>query len=202
LQFTVDNGPVQTAPQFLSLPQASHTIAVNATQAGSAGTQYVFTGWSAGGAASHSIAVGASPATYIASFVAQYQLTTSVSPAGSGSAGPSGAYYDSGAQIAVTATANQPYAFNAWSGGAGGSTNPTSVIMNVPQQAIANFVNTELACELNGNGLPSASDVQLVINQALGQAQPGNDLNGDGAVNVVDVAIELAAAMGLPCTAQ
>src|ERR1035438_1995060 len=68
LQFSVDGGPSQTAPQTLDLSQGSHTIAVASPQAGGSGTQYVFTSWSDGGAASHSITVGTSPATYTASF--------------------------------------------------------------------------------------------------------------------------------------
>jgi hypothetical protein len=63
----------QTAPQALSLRQGSHPIAVATTQAGAAGTQYVYKAWSDGGPASH-ITVGASAATYTASFQTQYQL--------------------------------------------------------------------------------------------------------------------------------
>ena len=33
----------------------------------------------------------------------------------------------------------------------------------------------------------NVSDVQQVINEALGSAAPANDLNHDGVVNVVDV---------------
>ena len=76
LQFTVDGGAVQTAPQTLNLTQGTHTIAVATTQAGAAGTQYVFSAWSDGGAASHTITVTGSAATYTASFTTQYQLTT------------------------------------------------------------------------------------------------------------------------------
>ena len=77
------------------------------TQAGTTGTQYVFTGWSDGGAASHSITVGASAATYTASFKTQYQLTISASPVAGGTVTPaSGAFYDSGTVVNIQATAN------------------------------------------------------------------------------------------------
>src|ERR1019366_7719055 len=107
----------QTAPQTLSLSQGSHTIAVASPQAGSAGTQYVFTGWSDGGAASHSITVGSSTATYTASFKAQYQLTISASPVAGGTVGSaSGRFYASGTAVSINATANTGYSFTGWSG--------------------------------------------------------------------------------------
>jgi hypothetical protein len=47
--------------------------------------------------------------------------------------------------------------------------------------------------------MTNVADVQLIINQALGQTQAANDLNGDGVVNAVDVEIEITAAFGLGC---
>jgi hypothetical protein len=41
-----------------------------------------------------------------------------------------------------------------------------------------------------------------MINQALGAAKALNDLNHDGAVNVIDVQIVIDAVVGLGCTAQ
>jgi hypothetical protein len=45
----------------------------------------------------------------------------------------------------------------------------------------------ENACAVTGDGTPSVADIQYEINQAMGGAVAVNDLNGDGAVNVVDV---------------
>jgi len=56
------------------------------------------------------------------------------------------------------------------------------------------------ACAVTGDVTATVSDVQLMINQALGAAHPANDLNQDGIVNVIDVQIVLAAALGLGCT--
>src|SRR6185437_64598 len=67
LQFTVDNNRTQIAPQTLALPVGQHPISVAPIQT-LAGFQYTFTGWSDGGAASHSITVGTSPSTYVATF--------------------------------------------------------------------------------------------------------------------------------------
>ena len=46
----------------------------------------------------------------------------------------------------------------------------------------------------------NVSDVQLVINQALGTASVVNGVNGDGVVNVADVQIVINAAVGLGCS--
>src|SRR5262249_53947793 len=107
LQFNVDGGRPQTAPQTLNLSQGIHSISVIAKQAGTTGAQYVFTDWSDNGAASHSITVGSSPATYTASFKTQYQLTISTSPATGGTVIPaSGGFYDSATVVPIMATAN------------------------------------------------------------------------------------------------
>ncbi len=72
LMFSVDGGAAQTAPQTVLLSQGPHIVTVLTPQAGPAATQYVFTGWSDGGAAAHSINV-TSAASFTASFKPQYQ---------------------------------------------------------------------------------------------------------------------------------
>ena len=118
LQFSVDGGAAQTAPQTISLAPGTHTIAVVTTQAGAAGTQYVFASWSDGGAASHSITVTSSAATYTASFTTQYQLTMAASPAAAGTVTPaSGGFYTAGALVAISATPASGFSFVNWTGG-------------------------------------------------------------------------------------
>jgi hypothetical protein len=200
LQFSVDGAPTLTAPQSFNLTPGTHTIAVSSPQTGPPGTQYVFTGWSDSGAASHSVTVGAAPATYTASFKTQFQLKAAPLPAAGGTVTPaSGAFYDSGTSVTLTATPNPPYAFTSWSGDATGATNPLSVPMDAAKSVIANFTVPGYSCDLKGNGVIDASDVRTIINQALGIVQAVNDLNGDHIVNVLDVQIEVNAALGLGC---
>ena len=162
LQFSVDGGAVQTAPQTLSLSQGSHTVAVAPTQTGSAGTQYIYTGWSDGGAASHQITVGASAATYTASFKTQYQLTIAASPAAGGTVTPaaSGTFYDSGTVVNIQATANAGYSFSSWSGSVAVAANPsTTVTMSAPQTVTANFSSlTGVTIQTNPPGLQFSVD--------------------------------------------
>jgi hypothetical protein len=148
LQFSVDGGAAQTAPQVLSLSQGQHTISA-ATQAGGAGTQYVFSSWSDGGAPTHSVTVGTSAATYTATFTTQYLLTTSATPAGDGTvtASPSSSgYYNAGAGVQLTASPAAGYQFSNWSGGLSGSANPQSITMNAPESVTAHFAAGGATC--------------------------------------------------------
>jgi hypothetical protein len=54
-------------------------------------------------------------------------------------------------------------------------------------------------CAVTGDAGASITDVQATIDQALGLAAPLDDMNRDGAVNVLDVQKVLAAAMGGSC---
>jgi uncharacterized protein (TIGR03437 family) len=57
-------------------------------------------------------------------------------------------------------------------------------------------------CDVLHEGTTDVADVQAMINEALGDTSPANDLNGDGVVNVVDVQIDINAALGLGCLAS
>ncbi len=58
------------------------------------------------------------------------------------------------------------------------------------------------SCDINGDGSTNVSDVQIIINEALGVVPSAHDLNGDGAVNVADVQIVINAVLGLGCNAR
>ena len=203
LQFSVNGGATQTAPQTLPLWPGSYTISVSSTQAGSPGTQYVFTGWSDSGAASHTITVTAASVTYTASFKTQYQLTTTALPSVGGRVSlPLSTYFDAGTIVPVTAMPTTPYAFSSWSGDATGTASTVSVTMNGAKSVAANFAVPGFTCDIDGNGVVNSTDVQLILKEALGTALPVHDLNGDGVVNIVDVQIAIDAALGLGCTAR
>ena len=147
LNITVD-GKSYVAPQgFTWVPGNPHTIATVSPQTGSSGTQYVFSGWSNGGAISQSIATPDSSTTYTASFNSEYLLTTSATPSNQGTVSPvSGTYYNSGTVVNLLATANSGYAFTGWTGNvANPSSASTTVTMNAPQSVTANFAATTQA---------------------------------------------------------
>jgi hypothetical protein len=63
-------------------------------------------------------------------------------------------------------------------------------------------IASQSACAVKQNGSTSVPDVQLMINQALGEVPAANDLNQDGVVNVIDIQIVINAALGLGCAGQ
>jgi hypothetical protein len=217
LLISVDGGVAQTSPFTTNLVPGPHNISVAGTQSGPAGTQYAFTGWSDAGAATHSITVSASPATYTAAFKTRYQLTDSRSPLAGGTVTPaSGTFYDAGSAVGVQAAANGGYQFANFSSGLTGSANPQTVTMNAPVTVVANFtpLTPNLAASLGSrvDGVP-AGTVRLVTlnltNTGLGAATNATitsitailDVAGSGTViatsgTPVDIGVIAPAAAG------
>jgi thermitase len=83
------------------------------------------------------------------------------------------------------------------SGFANVSTSGINIATDV--STLVNFrFSTAAACSVSGG--TSVSEVQQMINEALGVSSGVNDLNGDGAVNVVDVQVLVNFVLGLGCT--
>ncbi len=135
LTVTVDGGAAQVAPfTFTATPGSSHTIATTSPQ-GTVGTRYLFSAWSDAKGISHTItAPNSGSATYTATFTTEYQLTTAVSPVGSGTVIPAtNGWYAAGATPGIIATAGIGYGFSTWSGPAvNASSSATYVTMNGP----------------------------------------------------------------------
>jgi hypothetical protein len=55
-------------------------------------------------------------------------------------------------------------------------------------------------CDITQDTAVDVSDVQAIVNQAVGQSAAANDLNHDGVVNVVDVQIVINSALGMGCS--
>ena len=166
--FSVD-GTNYTATQILNwIPGSTHTIATT-TQSGGIGTQYLWNTWSDAGAISHTVAPS-STITYTANFTTQYLLTTSITPAGSGSvtANPASAsgYYDSATPVQLTAAPAGSNSFNGWSGDASGSANPQSVTMSAPRTVTASFQ------------LPAGSSTSFLTGFALNNPALRNNFGG------------------------
>jgi len=56
------------------------------------------------------------------------------------------------------------------------------------------------ACDVKEKGRADVSDIQAILNEALGLASPLNSLQGGGVVNIVDVQILVNAVLGLGCS--
>jgi len=60
-------------------------------------------------------------------------------------------------------------------------------------------VRAACSCDVNGDGTTNVSDVQLIVNQALGIVSNRCDINADGQTNVLDVQMVVNATLGLGC---
>jgi photosystem II stability/assembly factor-like uncharacterized protein len=138
--FTVDGTPYSSSQTFTWAPGAPHTIEATSPQDVSADTRYLFTTWSDGEAATHTVSPNGN-ITYTATFKVQYVLT--MTAGAGGTAGPSGGWTDGGSLVSVTASPDSGYSFDSWSGtGSGsytGASNPATVTMNGPVTQQANF---------------------------------------------------------------
>ena len=81
----------------------------------------------------------------------KYTLTTTVSPADSGTINPNGGTVDEGQQISVTAAPAAEYVFDKWTGAASGSDKTVSVTMDSDKSVTANFVKKKYALTLSYN---------------------------------------------------
>ncbi|MCC6585757.1 MAG: hypothetical protein IT168_03485 [Bryobacterales bacterium] len=84
------------------------------------------------------------------STVAQYQLTTGVSPSGGGTIGPNcsgGCLYSAGQVVTVTATPSPGYVFTGFTGSLTGTANPQNLTMAGPASVMANFSDTVYATD-------------------------------------------------------
>ena len=139
LMVTVDGTPYTAPKTFTTWDIGSeHTIAVTSPQE-EAGTRYIFSSWSDGGAQSHTITTPSSVVTYIADFTTQYHLTTIADPSDGGVVTPESGWYGSGTSVNVGATPNINYVFSGWSGDLSGTTTPASFMMDGPKSIIADF---------------------------------------------------------------
>ncbi len=90
---------------------------------------------------------------------------------------------------------------NVASNAAASLTNQVSVSTPGFSTATANDSTQVLpySCNVNGDAVTDAADVQALINQVLGTAAAVHDLNQDAAVNVIDVQRAINAGMGQGC---
>ena len=95
-----------------------------------------------------------------------YTLTTSVSGSGSILLNPGGGSYVSNTVVNLTALASPNWAFNNWSGGLTGSSNPASITMNAAKTVQAVFVPTAYPLTLTtpGGGSVTANGATIAAN--------------------------------------
>lgn len=86
--------------------------------------------------------------------IAQHSLSVEVSPMEGGSVSPTSGKFDDGETVTLLATPSAEYVFKNWSGGASGTSNPTTTIMDSHKTVTAVFEKKEypLSVEIEGEG--------------------------------------------------
>lgn len=164
LSYSVDGTPYSSAQILTWTIGTSHTLTTTSTQNPTAGTQDNFVNWSDGTTAvSDTVTATTGTTSFTASFGTSYQLTTAVTPAGSGTVSPAtGAYYAQGTAVPLAATPNAGYSFTSWTGNvASSSSASTTITMNAPQSVTANF-----APPTQAPAITSASSATFTVNAA------------------------------------
>jgi uncharacterized repeat protein (TIGR02543 family) len=127
------------------VPGPQHSLGAATVTPGATGVQYVWTGWSDGGAATHLITLPQAPTTYTAYFSTQYLLTTAIAGTGSGtlnlSPGGGPYWFSAGTVASLTATAAAGSVFTGWTGACTGN-GPCNLTVNAPATVTANFAST------------------------------------------------------------
>lgn len=111
-----------------------------------------------------------------------YELTTVVSPEGTGSVTPSGGTYVVGTQLSLFAEAADQYMFSHWTGDAAGSDNPLDVTMDGDKAITAVFVKEMFTLTTNVTPVGGGS-----VSPADGSFEPGEvvELTATPAANFV-----------------
>jgi parallel beta-helix repeat protein len=147
----VDDIPITTPTTFTWTVGSNHKIEALSPVAGPTGTQYVWTGWSDGGAQTHSYTVPSTNQTVTANYKTQYYLTVNTAPTGVATIRGAG-WYDANSyapvsteQYANVTPFRSRYNFTGWTtSNMAKITNPsassTTVLMDEPKTVTADYV--------------------------------------------------------------
>lgn len=132
-----------------------------------------------------------------------YTLTTSTSGSGSVSRNPNAASYNSGTQVALTATPAAGYAFDHWGGNASGSANPVTVTMSAAKTVTAYFtaITYTLTTSTSGSGSVTrnpnaasyASGTQVALTATPAAGYQFDHWGGDAAGSANPVTVTMSA---------
>ncbi len=126
-----------------------------------------------------------------------YRLTMDVFGNGTIRQSPDQHAFPVGSSVTVTAVADEGWVFHSWLGDISGSENPATIAMSEDLHIIALIWKLILG-DLNGDQAVNAVDVQLVINATLGIAggEVNGDVNEDGRVDAIDIQSVINATLG------
>ncbi len=148
------NGQIATNTFTFTLnPGGSASLSTDSIQAQTSTTRWVYTGWSDGGARTHTYLYPGMTDTVTVNFKRQYFLTMATSTGGS--VLPASGWFDSAQVVGITATPSGGYTFSGWTGTGTGSytgpANPGSVTMNGAVTETASFTLAPINVTVQSN---------------------------------------------------
>lgn len=96
---------------------------------------------------------------------ATYQLTTQISPEGSGTVDPSSGEFDEGSELSVEAQAEDGWEFSGWSGDLESQDNPLSLIIDQDVNLTANFDDFRSVYTMDLTVSDAANSLDLALGQ-------------------------------------
>jgi hypothetical protein len=175
MNFKVDGVSYSSTQIFNWIAGESHIIAADTIQAGTTGTQYVWSSWT-NGTTPTSIISPLVNTTYTANFTTQYYLTMVANEGGTVT--PPSGWFNKGQIVSILATPSLNYSFNIWSGTTGGysgRTNPSNVTMNLPITETASFTRNPISVtvQTSPNGRAFSYDGTTYLVKQTFTEQPG-----------------------------
>jgi len=168
----VDDSSITTPQTYTWDVGSQHALEALSSVSGGAGTRYVWTSWSGGGAQTQTYIVPVSSETITATYQIEYQLTMQVNPLGSGSTTPpeGSSWHVSGTVVNIEAFSASGYIFSSWTGSGSGSysgtNNPASITMNGPIAETANFEQAIVSITFQASGLSGTIQDVLTIDES------------------------------------
>jgi hypothetical protein len=198
-RFTTDLSPVSIAVADFNGDGIADIVTAN--EAGNDATVLL------GGKTSTNSALSTSPLTV--NFGQPVSLTLTVSDAGPAFAVPTGAatLFDGAHSLGTGTLTGSPLTFSVAALAVGEHfltatyAGDTRSLGSTSNRVTLQVNAVPVSCALTQTENANVADVQSIINQALGMAPPANDLNEDLVVNIVDVQVEIDAALNLGCSA-
>ncbi len=176
-------GREYTSPVTLNLESGSPiSISAPAPRPLAAGSRLTFSQWSDNGASEHIIYVGATAASYSATYTTQHQLIRTVVPSSAGSLAEtpitSDGFHNQGTTVQIQANPANGFNFLNFSGDLTGTTNPLPLLMSSPKSVTATFACTyqPSAPSADRNGEPGSGTFSVATGASC-PVTPTTDAN-------------------------
>ncbi len=176
--YTLITATVGSGTIQLQPQQASYLYGTVVTATATANNGATFSGWqgAATGSSNPVTLTITSNQALTATFTANPSYTLTVNVVGGGVVTPTTSSYLAGTTVPITATANSGWSFSGWSGDLSGTTNPTSITLDSNKTITATFTADAPPGDINGDMAVNVLDLQATINMIMHDTQPDASL--------------------------